>query len=204
MKMHVDLCRAVTLGGGVPSGSFHGSLTALTEGGIVSRILRIRQITGSASIDPVIARTLIAEMPEVGRLGRKQIAALAGLAPWIRQSGQWRGKSFIGGGRSGVRALFLGAMVAARHNPLLKAFFDHLVAAGKPKMVAIIAVARKLLTVLNAILGGQNHGKTLDAKDSRSRRLRGKRGPGKNWKHRPKIRRECHHRKVIRGRAMLE
>jgi hypothetical protein len=137
----------------------------------------------------VIARTLIAEMPQVGRLGRKQIAALAGLAPWTRQSGQSRGKSFIGGGgRSGVRcALFLGAMVAARHNPLLKAFFDHLVAAGKPKMVAIIAVARKLLTVLNAILGDQNHGKTLDAKDSRSRRLRGKRGPGENWKNRPKM-----------------
>jgi transposase len=97
-------------------------------------------------IGPVIARTLIAEMPELGQLDRKQIAALAGLAPWTRQSGQWRGKSFIGGGRVGVRcALFLGAMVAARHNPTLKAFFERLVAAGKPKMVAIVAVARKLL-----------------------------------------------------------
>lgn len=107
-------------------------------------------------IGPVIARTLIAEMPELGQLDRKQIAALAGLAPWTRQSGQGRGKSFIGGGRVGVRcALFLGAMVAARHNPLLKGFFDRLVAAGKPKMVAIIAVARKLLTILNAILRDQ-------------------------------------------------
>jgi len=107
-------------------------------------------------VGPVIARTLIAELPELGRLDRKQIAALAGLAPWTRQSGQWRGKSFIGGGRAGVRcALFLGAMVACRHNPTLKTFFDRLVAAGKPKMVAIIAVARKLLTILNAILRDQ-------------------------------------------------
>lgn len=104
-------------------------------------------------VGPVIARTLIAGLPELGCLGRKQIAALAGLAPFTRQSGQWRGRSFIGGGRSAVRtALFMGAMVAKKHNPILKAFFDHLVASGKPKMVAIIAVARKLLVILNAIL----------------------------------------------------
>ncbi len=104
-------------------------------------------------IGPVIARTLIAELPELGQLGRKQIAALAGLAPFTRQSGQWRGRSFIGGGRKAVRtALFMGAMVAARHNPTLKLFRDKLVAAGKNKLVAIVAVARKLLTILNAIL----------------------------------------------------
>ena len=104
-------------------------------------------------IGPTIARTLLAEMPELGSLDRRQIAALAGLAPWTRQSGQWRGKSFIGGGRASVRtALFMGAMVAARHNPTLKAFRDKLVAAGKPKMVALVATARKLLTILNAIL----------------------------------------------------
>jgi transposase len=104
-------------------------------------------------VGPTIARTLIAELPELGQLGRKQIAALAGLAPFTRQSGQWRGRSFIGGGRTAVRTvLFMGAMVAKRHNPVLKAFFDRLVAAGKPKMVALIAVARKLLTILNAIL----------------------------------------------------
>jgi transposase len=104
-------------------------------------------------VGPAISRTLIAEMPELGRLDRKQIAALAGLAPYTRQSGQWRGKSFIGGGRTAVRtALFMGAMVAKKHNPLLKAFFDRLVAAGKPRMVALIAVARKLLTILNAII----------------------------------------------------
>lgn len=104
-------------------------------------------------VGPIIARTLIAELPELGRLGRREIAALAGLAPFTRQSGQWRGKSFIGGGRTVVRTvLFMGAMVAKRHNPVLKIFFDRLVAAGKPKMAAIIAVARKLLTILNAIL----------------------------------------------------
>jgi len=104
-------------------------------------------------IGPIIARTLIAELPELGQLGRKQIAALAGLAPFTRQSGQWRGRSFIGGGRTAVRtALFMGAMVAKRRNPVLKVFFDRLVAAGKPKMVALVVVRRKLLTILNAIL----------------------------------------------------
>jgi len=104
-------------------------------------------------IGPTIARSLIAELPELGSLDRRQIAALVGLAPWTRQSGQWRGKSFIGGGRANVRrVLFMGAMVASRFNPTLKLFRDRLVAAGKPKLVAIIAVARKLLTILNAIL----------------------------------------------------
>jgi len=104
-------------------------------------------------VGPVTARTLIAELPELGSLDRRQIAALAGLAPWTRQSGKWRGKSFIGGGRKTVRnALFMAAITAAHHNPILKPFRDKLVAVGKPKLVAIIAVARKLLTILNAIL----------------------------------------------------
>ena len=104
-------------------------------------------------IGPVIARTLIAELPELGTLTRKRIAALAGLAPFTRQSGQWRGRSFIGGGRVSVRtALFIGALVAVRHNPMLKTFFERLRAAGKPKMVALIAAARKLLTILNAVV----------------------------------------------------
>lgn len=107
-------------------------------------------------IGKTIARTLLAELPELGTLDRRKIAALVGLAPWTRQSGQWRGKSFIGGGRAEVRAaLFMGAMVAARHNPDLKAFRDRLVATGKPKLVALIATARKLLTILNAILRDQ-------------------------------------------------
>jgi transposase len=104
-------------------------------------------------VGSVVARTLIAELPELGTVDRREIAALAGLAPFTRQSGQWRGKSFIGGGRSVVRSvLFLAAMTAVRHNPQLKAFRDRLVQAGRPKMVALIATARKLLTILNAIV----------------------------------------------------
>lgn len=104
-------------------------------------------------IGKTIARTLLAELPELGTLSPKQAAALAGLAPYTRQSGKWRGKTFISGGRSAVRAaLYMGAMVAARFNPTLKAFRDRLVAKGKPKLVALIAVARKLLITLNAIL----------------------------------------------------
>jgi transposase len=101
----------------------------------------------------ITARTLLAELPELGSLSRREVASLAGLAPWTRQSGKWRGKSFTGGGRTAARtSLFMAALVAARHNPVLKAFHQRLIAAGKPKMVAIIAVARKLLTILNAIL----------------------------------------------------
>jgi transposase len=107
-------------------------------------------------VGPVVARTLIAELPELGTLDSKKIASLAGLAPYTRQSGQWKGKSMIGGGRKSVRcALFLAALVAARHNPVLKAFRERLAKAGKPKMVALIAVARKLITILNAILRDQ-------------------------------------------------
>ena len=104
-------------------------------------------------VGKVIARTLLAELPELGTLDRRQIAALVGLAPFTRQSGKWRGKSFISGGRASCRTvLFTGALVAARHNPDLKAFRQRLIDAGKPKIVAIIAVARKLLTILNAII----------------------------------------------------
>jgi transposase len=105
------------------------------------------------AIGSTIARTLIADLPELGQLDRRKITALVGLAPWTRKSGQWQGKSFISGGRSSVRAaLFMGAMVAIRHNPVLKAFYQRLLQAGKSKMLAIIAVARKLLTILNAIV----------------------------------------------------
>lgn len=99
------------------------------------------------------ARTLIAELPELGSLDRKTVASLAGLAPYTRQSGRWKGKSMIGGGRKTVRAaLFIAAMVACRYNPVLKPFYERLVQDGKPKVLAIVAVARKLITILNAIL----------------------------------------------------
>jgi transposase len=110
----------------------------------------LRSVPG---VGPVVARTLMAELPELGALDRRQVAALAGLAPFTRQSGRWKGKSFIGGGRTSVRtALFMAALVATRHNPILRLFHQRLIAAGKPKLVAIVATARKLLTMLNAIL----------------------------------------------------
>ena len=123
-----------------------------------------RICSSGPGVGPVIARTLIAELPELGALDRREIAALTGLAPWTRQSGQWRGKSRTGGGRASVRtALFVGAMVAARHNPALKLFRDRLVANGKPKMVALVATARKLLTILNAILRDNQPWQTKNA-----------------------------------------
>jgi transposase len=113
-------------------------------------------LTSVPGVGPTTARTLLAELPELGRLTRKQIAALAGLCPFTRQSGQWRGKSFIAGGRASVRAaLFISSMVAARFNPILKTFYGRLTAAGKPKKAALVAVARKLLIILNAILRDQ-------------------------------------------------
>lgn len=104
-------------------------------------------------VGPAIASRLIADLPELGKLNRREIASLVGLAPFTRESGQWKGKRFVSGGRANVRsALFMGAMVAMQHNPVLKAFYQRLVAAGKDKMKAIVAVARKLLTILNAIV----------------------------------------------------
>ena len=110
-------------------------------------------LTSVPGVGPVIARTLIAELPELGAPDRKKLASLVGLAPYTRQSGRWKGLSRIGAGRSPVRtALFMGAMVAKRFNPVLRAFYERLLAAGKPKMLATIAVARKLLTILNAMM----------------------------------------------------
>jgi transposase len=100
-----------------------------------------------------LARTFLAEIPELGRLTRRQIASLVGVAPYTRQSGQWRGKSMIAGGRAIARSgVFLAALSAIRCNPPLRAFYQRLLARGKSKMVALIAVARKLLTILNAML----------------------------------------------------
>lgn len=107
-------------------------------------------------VSNTLARLFIAEVPELGALNRRQIASLAGLAPFIRQSGRWKGRSKIGGGRSSLRAgLYMAALSAIRCHPQLKVFYRRLVSTGKPKMVALIAVARKLLTILNAMLRDQ-------------------------------------------------
>ena len=102
------------------------------------------------------ARTLIADLPELGTLGRRQIAALVGVAPFNRDSGKMRGKRTVWGGRANVRAtLYMAALVASRHNPILKAFYQRLIADGKLKKVALTAVMRKLLTILNAMIRDQ-------------------------------------------------
>jgi transposase len=104
-------------------------------------------------VGPVLATTLLASVPELGTLNRRQVAALVGVAPLNRESGTWRGKRTVWGGRAPVRAvLYMGALVAARHNPVLKAFYQRLRQAGKAPKVALTACMRKLLTMLNAML----------------------------------------------------
>ena len=104
-------------------------------------------------VGPVTARTLIAELPELGRLDRRKLAALVGVAPFNRDSGTWRGHRMIGGGRTSVRnVLYMAALVATRRNPVIKASYQRLVARGRPKKVAIIACLRQFLTILNAIV----------------------------------------------------
>ena len=104
-------------------------------------------------VGPQLSLTLLAHLPELGTLDRKQIAALFGVAPYNRDSGTRRGKRAVWGGRSRVRAvLYMGALVASRHNPAIRDFYQRLLAAGKPKKVALIASMRKLLVTLNAML----------------------------------------------------
>ena len=100
-----------------------------------------------------LSLTLLANLPELGTLNRRQIAALVGVAPYNRDSGTLRGKRAVWGGRSRVRAvLYMGALVASRHNPAIRDFYQRLLAAGKPKKVALVASMRKLLVILNAML----------------------------------------------------
>jgi transposase len=108
-------------------------------------------------IGPTTARTLLAELPELGRLDRRAIAALVGVAPFNCDSGQHRGRRRIWGGRASVRAsLYMAALVASRHNPVLGAFYRRLRELGKPAKVALVAVMRKLLTILNAMIKHQS------------------------------------------------
>lgn len=102
---------------------------------------------------PVLARTLLAELPELGSITHKHLSSLVGVAPFNRDSGKIRGKREVWGGRAPVRAvLYMGALVATKHNPILKEFYERLLSAGKPKKVALVACMRKLLTILNAMM----------------------------------------------------
>ena len=109
----------------------------------------LRSVPG---VGPVLAATLLAELPELGRLNRRQIAALVGVAPFNRDSGQQRGQRTTWGGRSGVRTLYMATLVATHHNPVIRAFYRRLREAGKPKRVALVACMRKLLVILNTML----------------------------------------------------
>jgi transposase len=101
----------------------------------------------------VLARTLLTELPELGQLNRKQIAALVGVAPLNRDSGTLRGQRKVWGGRAQVRAvLYMNALVATRHNPVIRRYYQRLLAHGKPKKVALTACMRKLLVILNVII----------------------------------------------------
>jgi len=110
-------------------------------------------LTSVPGIGDITARTLIAELPELGHLNRRRIAALVGVAPINRDSGHLRGRRAIAGGRASVRkSLFMATLTAIRWNPVLKAHYQQLIARGRPKMVAVIACARRLLGILNAII----------------------------------------------------
>jgi transposase len=110
-------------------------------------------LRSTPGVGPVLATTLLAELPELGTLDRRQIAALAGVAPLNRDSGTWRGKRQIWGGRAHVRAiLYMATLAATRHNATLRAHYTRLRATGKPAKVALVACMRKLLTILNALL----------------------------------------------------
>ena len=108
-------------------------------------------------VGPAVARTLLVDLPELGHLGRREIASLVGVAPFARDSGTFRGTRRIRGGRASVRtALYLAAMTGARFNPVLRELYERLRQAGKPPKLAFIALARKLLTILNAIARERN------------------------------------------------
>jgi transposase len=111
------------------------------------------RLQSTPCVGPGVARTLIIDLPELGSLSRRQITSLVGLAPFAKDSGRKTGQGRIRAGRSAPRtALYLAAMNGARFNPVLKAMYDRLIAAGKPPKVALIALARKLLTILNAMV----------------------------------------------------
>jgi transposase len=114
----------------------------------------LRSVPG---VGPTTARTLLGELPEIGQLDRRAIAALVGVAPFNCDSGQQRGQRHIWGGRASVRAtIYMAALSATRHNPVLRVFYRRLRDAGKPAKVALVATMRKLLTILNAMIKHQS------------------------------------------------
>ena len=104
-------------------------------------------------LGPATVATLIGELPELGKLNRREIGALVGVAPYNHDSGRLKGKRCISGGRAALRtALYMATLVATRYNPVVRVFYQRLLAAGKPKKVALVACMRKLLGILNAMV----------------------------------------------------
>jgi transposase len=119
---------------------------------------RMQQLQTVPGVGPVTALTLVAELPELGQLNHKAIAALVGVAPINRDSGQFRGKRRIHGGRSSVRSvLYMASLAAVRHNPVIKAFAERLRQAGKAKKTVLVACLHKLLTILNAMVKAKSN-----------------------------------------------
>lgn len=115
-------------------------------------------LRSAPGVGPVVARTLLAELPELGKVNRKEIAALVGVAPLNRDSGYYRGRRIIWGGRAAARsALYMSALVAKRHNPVIAELYQRHLAAGKESKVALVACMRKLLVILNAMVKTGQH-----------------------------------------------
>jgi transposase len=113
-------------------------------------------LRSAPGIGAVISTTLLVDLPELGTLNRKRVSALVGVAPFNRDSGKFRGKRSVWGGRAPVRsALYMGTLCAVRHNPVIKDFYNRLRDAGKPAKVALVACMRKLLTILNSMIKHQ-------------------------------------------------
>lgn len=144
------------LGLGAATHQWVGEFEVATGGGVwVAAGGRERDelLQSVPGVGPVLPRTLLADLPELGRLSRREIAKLVGVAPLSRDSGTMRGRRFVQGGRATVRAvLYMAALVATKRNPVIRAFYLRLLAAGKPKKLALVACMRKLLTILNVMV----------------------------------------------------
>lgn len=120
-------------------------------------------LTAVQGVGSTTARTLLAELPELGTVSRQEIAALVGVAPFNRDSGQWRGQRTISGGRASVRSvLYMATLTASTRNPVIRDHYQHLLARGKRKKVALVACMRKLLSILNAILRDKKTWRSAD------------------------------------------
>ncbi len=114
---------------------------------------KFKIMCSAKGVGPATSFSLLSDLPELGKVNRKEIAALVGVAPFNRDSGRWRGKRTTWGGRASVRsALYIAALSASRHNPVIQAFYERLLEAGKPKKVALPACMRKLVVILNAMI----------------------------------------------------